>query len=72
MPMLDLGFGQTKEIKLNLNLFKDVQVWMFSVRQFPAFNSIWEKAIFIFGCPTGNVVVSIFEAAYVHRSSNWW
>ena len=33
MPNVELGFGRTKEIKLNL----DVQVWMFSARQFHVF-----------------------------------
>ena len=39
---------------------------MFSVRHFHVcFYGIWEKAIFIYGCTAGHVVVSIFGAAYI-------
>ena len=44
MPNVDLGFGRTtKEIRLNLKLFKDVQAWIFSVRQFRVFMGFGKK-----------------------------
>ena len=47
MPNVDLGFGRTKEMKLNLNFSsKDVHAWMFSVRKFHVFMA-FEKKLFL-------------------------
>ena len=57
MPNVDLGFGRTKEIKLNLKLFKDVQAWMFSGSSM----SLWHLRKSYFGDNRSRIIANLIH-----------